>query len=57
MKNEKIINEIVKDINNLSGKHSSFEIFSDWVTMKAIAIQKASCLYHNDIWQKREDEF
>lgn len=57
MKNEKIINEIVKDINNLSGKHSSFEIFSDWVTMNAIAIQNACCLYHNDIWQKREDEF
>ena len=57
MKNEKIINEIVKDINNLSGKHSSFEIFSDWVTMCAISIQNGCYLIHNDIWEGREKKF
>ena len=57
MKNEKIINEIVKDINNLSGKHSSFEIFSDWVTMCAISIQNGCYLIHNDIWEGREKIF
>ena len=58
MKNEKIINEIVKDINNLSGKHSSFEIFSDWVTMGAITIQNACCHTQDDvIYQKRKKTF
>lgn len=57
MKSEEIINEIVKDIEKISGKHSSFEIFSDWVTMCAISIQNGCYLIHNDIWEGREKIF
>lgn len=53
---KEIINEIVKNITSLSGKHNFQEIFSDWVTMMAIAIQN-SCTKHNEIWQAREDKY
>ena len=56
MKSEEIINEIVKDIEKISGKHSSFEIFSDWVTLNAIGIQNGCIVKHDDIWQERENK-
>lgn len=56
MKSEEIINEIVKDIEKISGKHVSFEIFSDWVTLNAIGIQNGCIVKHDDIWQERENK-
>lgn len=53
---EELINEIVKDITNLSGKHNFQTIFSDWVTMMAIAIQNC-CSKHNEIWKAREEKY
>lgn len=32
-------------------------IFSDWVHCMAISIQNGCCMFHNDLWQKREKEY
>lgn len=50
-------NEIVKTIQSMSGKYSSYNIFHDWCEISAIAIQNACVLIHDDIWQKREEMY
>lgn len=54
MTNEQII---VKGIQNLSGKYSSNQIFFDWVECSAIAIQNNCVLFHDDVWNKREQRY
>ena len=49
--------EIIKIIKGMSGVYSVYEIFSDWVEMCAIAIQNSCVLFHNHLWQKREDRY
>lgn len=49
--------EVVKTISRMSGKYSAYEIFSDWVEMCAIVIQNSCMLFHNQLWQKREDRY
>ena len=49
--------EIVKIIGRMSGKYSAYEIFSDWVEMCAIVIQNSCMLFHNQLWQKREERY
>ena len=45
-------NEIIKGINNLSGKYSTYEVFADWVKLQALAISQ-------NVWytEKREQEY
>ena len=50
------INEIVKNITNLSGKHNFQTIFSDWVTLMAMSIQNC-CAKKDAIWKAREEKF
>ena len=33
--------EIIKKINKLSGKYSTYEIFADWVQMLALSISQS----------------
>lgn len=49
--------EIVKLIQNMSGRVSPYNIFSDWIEISALAIQNACYLVHNSLWQKREDQY
>ena len=48
--------EIVKMIQELSGSHNPYKIFSDWIAMYAIAIQN-SCRIKNGLWQEREKRY
>lgn len=48
--------EIVKMIQELSGSHNPYKIFSDWIAMYAIAIQN-SCRIKNALWQEREKRY
>lgn len=49
--------EIVKLIQDMSGRLSQYDIFSDWVEISAIAIQNACYLTRGKLWQKREDQY
>lgn len=49
--------EIVKIINKISGKYASTLIFDDWIKLIAIAISNQSDFIHNDLWNKREEEY
>lgn len=49
--------QIAECITGMSGKYSSYEIFSDWVEMMAIAIQNNCTVVHNKLWQQREQQY
>ena len=49
--------EIVGLIEKMSGKYSPYMIFSDWIKMASISIQNVCCLFHDSIWQQREQMY
>ena len=49
--------EIIKEITNLSGAHSPYEIFSDWVRCCSLSICNSVNLIHNEVWQERERDY
>lgn len=49
--------EIIKIIQQMTGKHSGYEIFSDWIQCSAIAISNAVTLPHGRLWEEREEEY
>ena len=55
-KKEKI-QEIIKMINAISGRHSVYDVFCDWVHCLAMSIQNSSTLKHDETWQMREKEY
>lgn len=48
---------IAKTITKMSGKYSPDTIFRDWVKMAALAISNSCHLFHNKLWNKRENDF
>ena len=49
--------DIVKILRSLSGKYSAYEVFSDWVRCGALAISNTCQIFHDQIWQSREEEY
>lgn len=49
--------KIIKKIQNMSGSYSPYVIFTDWVEMMALSIQNSIYLFHNSIWQMREQQY
>ena len=49
--------EIVKKINSLSGSRSPYEVFCDWIKCTALAISNFTDIFHNSVWQQREEEY
>ena len=50
--------EIVDTLQHMSGKYSTYEIFSDWIKCCALAISNQSDLFRdNEIWESREQEY
>ena len=51
-------NDIVQAINSISGKYSSYEVFSNWVELCALSIQNA-CYIHteDDVYKEREKQY
>lgn len=54
---KKIINEIVNEINSLSGTYSGYDIFSDWVKSLALSISNSTDQFHGRVWNHREEEY
>ena len=46
--------EIIKMINQISGKYSAYEVFTDWVKCLALAISNSCNLFHDSVWEERE---
>lgn len=55
MKNWK--EEIIQNINKISGKYSPYEVFSDWIECCTLSISNVTDVIHNSIWEKREEEY
>ena len=49
--------EIIKRIQNLSGRYSPYNVFSDWIECSALAIQNACTMPHTKLWEAREKEY
>lgn len=49
--------EIIKHIQDLTGRYSAYEIFSDWVECSALAIQNGCSLHHDEVWKDREERY
>lgn len=49
--------EIVKNIMSMSGKYAPYNIFSDWVELMALTIQNQCCLFRDNLWKKREEQY
>ena len=48
---------VIKSIENMSGRHSPYEVFADWVKMSAISIQNACVMIHDKVWKDREQQY
>ena len=46
--------EIIKIIDQISGKYSAYEVFTDWVKCLALAISNSCNLFHDSVWEERE---
>lgn len=49
--------EIIRLIESISGKYSSYEIFTDFVRAAALSISNASDFFHDQVWQEREQAY
>lgn len=49
--------KIIKAIEEMSGKYSAYEVFTDWIRCMAMSISNSVTLFHNQIWKEREDVY
>ena len=49
--------DIIKILNSMSGRYSTYEVFSDWICCSALAVSNACQMIHDRIWQDREQEY
>ena len=48
--------EIIDRINRISGKYSAYEVFTDWITGRAIATSNAVYTFHGRMGKDREKQ-
>ena len=49
--------DIIKCINSISGKYSSYEVFSDWIKCSSLFISNSLELFHGKVWKDREQAY
>ena len=49
--------EFIKTLKGMSGRYSSYQIFSDWVESAAISYRNSCHLIHDAEWQRWEDQY
>lgn len=49
--------QMIKIIESMSGKYSAYSIFREWVECSALAIQNSCSLFHDKLWQSREEQY
>lgn len=45
---------IIDSITKMSGRHTPYKIFSDWITISAVAIQNCCKMMDDDVYKERE---
>jgi type I restriction-modification system DNA methylase subunit len=55
--NDQIKKEIIAEINDISGAHSPYEVFSDWIRCCSLSICNTVHVIHDDVWQQRERDY
>ena len=45
---------IIDSITKMSGRHTPYKIFSDWITISAVAIQNCCRMMDDDVYKERE---
>ena len=53
----KIIQDISKEIKDMSGTYTPYVVFTDWCKLFALATANACEMWHGDVWKEREDIF
>lgn len=54
---ETIKKKIIAEIDSISGAHSPYEVFSDWIRICSLSICNSVCMIHNEVWQQRERDY
>ena len=54
---DQIKKEIIAEINDISGAHSPYEVFSDWIRCCSLSICNTVHMIHDDVWQQRERDY
>lgn len=49
--------DIIKLIDQISGKYSAYEVFSDWIRCNALAISNTVTLFQDKVWEEREQTY
>lgn len=49
--------DIIKCIESISGKYSSYEVFSDWIKCCSLSISNSIEIFHGKTWEVRERAF
>ena len=49
--------EIVKTIQEMAGRYSAYEIFTDWIRCLALSIEQSTHLLRDERWESREQEY
>lgn len=54
---EMIKKKIIAEIDSISGAHSPYEVFSDWVRCCSLSICNTVHLIHDEVWQQRDRDY
>lgn len=46
--------DIIRCINQIAGKYSAYEVFTDWIRCSSLAISNSCQLFHDNVWKERE---
>lgn len=46
--------DMIKIINSMAGKYSTYEVFNDWIKCCSLAISNSCQMVHDRVWRERE---
>lgn len=49
--------DIVKMLQEMSGKYSTYEIFTDWIRCMALSIEQSTHFIRDEEWHRRERDY
>lgn len=49
--------DIIASINQISGKYSAYEVFTDWIRCMALSISNTCDMNHDKVWEDREQAY
>lgn len=51
------VKELIQMFENMSGRYSGYEIFSDWVKASALSVCNTCHIIHDSVWKEREQAY